>query len=353
MPHRTKILIVDDDPLNIQVLKSLLTRFGHEVLGVENAIAALNVLDPSFDLVLADVIMPSVDGFEFVKRVRSNPDTQDIPIIMVSTLAEKKDRLVAIECGANDFITKPVDALELRVRTTSMLKQKAQQDKIKAFVGELSQKVEARTMDLNHALAELDKSNREAIQHLSAAAEYKDEDTGFHILRMANYSALIATKLGLGKEEVDLVLTSSPMHDVGKIGIPDKILLKPGRLDPDEFVIMKEHTTIGGKILGAGNSDYMNMGTLIALSHHEKWDGSGYPSGLAGEDIPLAGRICAVADVFDALTSRRPYKEAFSVEKSIAIIREGQGTHFDPKVLNVFLDNIDEILEIKRKYQEI
>lgn len=166
---------------------------------------------------------------------------------------------------------------------------------------------------------------------------------------MSGYSALIAEELGLDKEEVKLIRISSPMHDVGKIGIPDHILLKPGKLAPEEWEIMKSHAELGGEILGAGSSDYMNMGTMIALSHHEKWDGSGYPSGLKGEDIPLAGRICAVADVFDALTSKRPYKKEFSIDKAIKIMKQGRGSHFDPEVLDIFLANLNEVLAIKKK----
>jgi len=347
MLNARKILVVDDELNNILLLKGLLTHMGHEVIGAENAFAALNILDRSFDLVLSDVMMPQMNGFELVQKIRTNPEIQDIPIIMVTTLSEKSDRLKAVEAGANDFITKPVDLVELKIRTNSMLTLKDQQDEIKSFANELSQMVETRTLELRQALTELDQSNREAIQHLSAAAEFKDEDTATHILRMALYSSIIAERMGLEKKEVDLILTSAPMHDVGKIGVPDSILLKPGKLDADEWKAMKEHTTNGGKILGVGHSCYMNVGYTIALSHHERWDGTGYPYGLAGEDIPLLGRICAVADVFDALTSKRPYKDAFPVDKAVAIMREGRGKHFDPKVLDVFLDNIEEILKIQ------
>lgn len=351
MSDARKILVVDDEPVNVVVLKGLLKQMGHEVVSEENAIAALKVLDRSFDLVLTDVKMPVMDGFAFVKEIRSNLEVHDIPIIMVTTLSEKCDRLKAVEAGANDFITKPLDAVELMIRVESMLKQKAQQDEIKHFANELGQMVEARTLELRQALAHLDYANREAILHLSAAAEFKDEDTAAHIERMALYGALIAEKIGLDANEVNLILTSLPMHDVGKIGVPDSILLKPGKLDDDEWKIMKEHCAYGGKILGAGNSDYMNTGTIIALSHHERWDGNGYPYRLAGEDIPLYGRICAVADVFDALTSKRPYKDAFSVEKAVAIMSEGRGSHFDPKVLDSFLENMDEVIKIFARYR--
>ena len=347
-----KILVVDDEPNNIMVLRVLLKQMGHDVVGAENAVIALKILDGSFDLVLSDVVMPQINGFEMVEKIRGNPVTHAIPIIMVTTLSEKGDRLRAVEAGANDFVTKPVDAVELRVRVNSMLKLKAQQDEIEAFTHELNLMVESRTTELRLALSKLDNANRESIQHLSAAAEHRDIDTSFHIRRMSHYSATIASGLSLDKEMVDLILTSSPMHDVGKIGIPDSILLKPGKLDADEWQVMKTHTTIGQEILGMGNSYYMNMGTVIALSHHEKWDGSGYPSGLSGEDIPLPGRICAVADVFDALTSKRPYKEAFSVGEALAIMKEGRANHFDPKLLDIFLEHFDEISEIYENFRE-
>ena len=349
MIEHAKILAVDDEPHNILLLKRHLTLLGHEVVGAENAIVALDKLDRTFDLILSDVMMPEMDGFEFVRTVRDNPEFCCIPIIMVTTLAEKEDRLLAVSAGANDFITKPVDPLELQVRVNSMLRMKAQGDEILRFEKELNHLVEERTVELQRALREVRKSHQDTIVHLSAAAEYKDEETGAHIIRMSGYSGVIAEALGLDKEEVNLIHKSSPMHDLGKIGIPDHILLKPGKLDPDEWEVMKTHAEIGAEILGAGASDYVNMGAIIALSHHEKWDGSGYPSGLAGEDIPLAGRICAVADVFDALISKRPYKKAFSVEKSLEIMEQGRGTHFDPRVLDAFLANLDAILEIKEE----
>lgn len=347
-----KILIVDDEPQNVMLLRLYLRQLGYDSVGVENAIVALEILDSSFDLVLCDVLMPEMNGFEMVQALRKRPDIQDIPVIMVTTLAEKADRLRAVEAGANDYITKPVDLLELRVRAASMLKVKAQQDEIRSFQLELSELVEARTLELRRALQELDQAHAEVIQRLSAAAEFKDEETGNHIVRMARYCALIAQRLGHNTRFVDLLLASSPMHDVGKIGIPDHILHKPGKLNAQEWEIMKTHTTAGARILESGTSEYIRMGATIALSHHEKWDGSGYPLGLSGGSIPLEGRICAVADVFDALTSKRPYKDAFPLDKALDIMRAGRGIHFDPRILDVFLDNLDQVLIIKDAMQE-
>ena len=287
-----------------------------------------------------------------VRRIRAKPELQDIPVIMVTALSDKDARLRAVEAGANDFITKPVDIFELKVRTGSLLKQKDQQDEIKAYQEDLFEMVTIKTQELRRAMEDLDRAHQDTIRHLAAAAEFRDDNTAAHIRRMSNYSGLIARKMSLPDNRVSLILTASPMHDVGKIGIPDNILLKQGKLNSREWEIMKTHTSIGGRILRGGASEYMIMGAEIALSHHEKWDGSGYPQGLRGEEIPLAGRICAVADVFDALTSKRPYKDAFSVEKSMAIMKEGRETHFDPSVLDVFLANMDGALKIKAQHQD-
>jgi len=349
MTKRT-ILIVDDEPNNILLLKGLLEQMGHQVISAENAIIGLKKLNRSIDLVVSDVMMPEMDGFEFVEKIRENHETYDIPVLVVTTLNDKADRLRAVEVGANDFIAKPVDPIELKIRTKSLLKQKAQQDEIKEFQKDLQSMVEATTTELRKALTELDKAHGEAIIHLSAAAEYRDDDTASHIQRMSGYCELIAKKKGFDIDQTALIKTCSPMHDVGKIGIPDHILLKPDKLNADEWETMKTHTTMGGEILGTSNSDYMNTGALIALSHHERWDGTGYPSGLKGYDIPIEGRICAVADVFDALTSPRPYKEAFTVEKAISIMEQGRGSHFDPEIIDIFLANLEELLEIKRQY---
>ena len=344
---KRKILVVDDEPNNVTLLRVLLEKMGHQPVGAENAIQALKILDRSFDLVLSDVMMPEMDGFTFVEAIRQNPETQELPVIMVTTLSEKQDRLRAVEAGANDFITKPIDYLELRVRVDSLLRLKANQDENRRYQEELAQMVAQRTEELHTALAALKNSSYDVIHILSTAAEFKDDETSAHIRRMSLYSSLIAAKLKLSSKQEELILYASPMHDVGKIGIPDSILMKPGKLDAQEWEIMKKHPEFGAEILSGSDSELIDRAREIALSHHEKWDGSGYPAGLAGDNIPLGGRICAVADVFDALTTRRVYKEAFSIQKSVGIMQEGRGRHFDPKVLDAFLDNLDEALEIK------
>jgi putative two-component system response regulator len=357
MKNRThRILVVDDEELNRELLEAMLTSIGYEVDLAEDGFQAINMVGLGFDLVLLDIMMPGMDGFEVAQKIRESRVFGDTPICMVTSLTGKEERLRAVDVGANDFIAKPVDRLELKVRVDSLIKMKKTQDEIKRYQSELETLVDQRTVNLRQALKDAADGQRQTYQaqletteRLAIAAEYKDEDTANHIKRMSRYSHLLAIKLGLTPHDYEIVLNASPMHDVGKMGIRDAILLKPGKLDPDEWEIMKRHAAIGGKILGGSSSELLQAGEIIALSHHEKWDGSGYPNGLSGEDIPLHGRIVAIADVFDALTSKRPYKDAFSNEKSIEIMREGKGKHFDPAILDVFLDNFSEIEKIQSK----
>jgi len=354
-----RVLVVDDEPLNRKILEGFLKSLGHDPVCAESGVKAMQLLDASIDLVLLDIMMPVMDGFAVCRAIRTQSSFKDVPIIMVTALSSKEDRLKAVEAGANDFITKPIDKTELRVRTNSMLTMKQIQDEIKRYQADLEDMVQVRTRALEMMVENLRElqtatkaANLETVHCLSYAAEYKDEDTAQHIHRMSCYSAMLAKAMGLPEEEVDLVLTASPMHDIGKIGIPDAILLKPGKLDAGEWEIMKTHTNIGARILGNTTSDLLQAGQIIAMSHHERWDGKGYPEGLAGEDIPLYGRICAVADVFDALTSRRPYKEPFSMEKSLAIMAEGRGSHFDPFIFDLFMNNLDAVRNIKSQYRD-
>lgn len=359
MEKTKRILVVDDEIANCELLETMLTGLGYEVETANDGFQAVAQLRLDYDLIVLDVMMPGMDGFEVARRVRSGPECPDIPICMATALSGKEDRLRAVECGANDFISKPIELTELRIRIASLMKIKEGQDTIKRHQAELEANVAKRTASLRLALQETAEAQRhvyqaqlETIERLALAAEYKDEDTAFHVKRMGRYCHMIALKLGLPPQECELILNASPMHDVGKIGIPDAILLKPAKLDPDEWEIMKTHARIGGVILGGSSSQLLQAGEVIALSHHEKWDGSGYPNGLAGDAIPLWGRIAAIADVFDALTTRRPYKEPFSNEKAIGIMREGRGTHFDPRLLDLFLDSLDEVFVIQKEYQE-
>jgi putative two-component system response regulator len=354
-----RILVVDDDKFNRKVLEGLLRSFGYDPVLAESGPRALEIIDESIDLVLLDIMMPEMDGYAVARAIRATKDVENVPIIVVTTLQSKEDRLTAVEAGANDFITKPIDLTELKVRSASLLRMKESQDEVKRYQAELEEKVSVRTQALELAMENLKQSQQatrhaylETIHCLARAAEYKDDETGNHIKRMSYYSKLMAERSGMSAAEVEEIVYASPMHDVGKIGIPDSVLLKPGKLDPQEWVIMKTHTTIGSQILSKSTSELMETASIIALSHHERWDGSGYPNGLAGEDIPIQGRICALADVFDALTSKRTYKDAFSVEKSVAIMEEGRGSHFDPELFDLFRDNFDEIIRIKDEFSD-
>jgi putative two-component system response regulator len=293
-----------------------------------------------------------MDGFEVARRLKKEKTTGIIPIVMVTALRGVDDRVRALEAGADDFLTKPVDKTELKARVQSLIKVKAYNDHMRDYQKELETEIAKRTEQLRLAFEKIKAASLDTIYRLSRAAEYKDEDTGAHIIRMSNYSAAVAREMGQNNKTVESILLAAPMHDVGKIGTPDRILLKPGKLDADEWEIMKLHAVIGGNILGGSDAGFIKLAEMIALTHHEKWDGSGYPKGLKGSKIPLAGRIVAIADVFDALTSKRPYKQPFSLEKSFGIIKDGRGNHFDPDVVDAFFSIMDEILSIKEKNED-
>jgi putative two-component system response regulator len=357
MNQPKRILVVEDDDASRKLAKAMVESLGHEADSARDGLEALAKLKLDFDLVLLDVQLPAMDGYEIARRIRSDPRFSDLPIVMVTSLESREDRLRATEAGANDFIAKPIDKTELRIRANSLLKMKEAQDALKRQQMVLEETVARRTATLRQTLEEMVEAQRtthqahlETIHRLALASEYKDKVTATHIARMSHYSALLARGLNLPPGEVEIVLNASPLHDVGKIGIPDAILLKPGKLDADEWVIMKQHTIIGHRILSDSTSPLLQAGGIIALSHHEKWDGSGYPNGIAGEDIPLYGRIIAVADAFDALTTERQYKKAFSNEKSYEILREGRGAHFDPKIIDLFFNLLDEITRIQKQH---
>lgn len=354
-----RILIVDDEDSIRQIMAEMLTSLGYEVEEAEDGEGALALLKLDFDLVMLDVEMPGMDGFELARRIREGASPHDLPIIMVTGLTGKEDRLRAVEAGANDFISKPVDMTELRVRTTSQLQIKEQHDEIRRRESELESLVEKRTSALRETLDEIADARRtiyraylETIHRLAVAAEFKDTTTATHIHRVSRYCELLAKASNLEPHEVEVILYASPMHDVGKIGVDDDILLKPGKLDPDEWEIMKQHTTFGSRILGGSDSELLKAGEIIAFTHHEKWDGSGYPQGLASESIPIMGRICAVADVFDAITTKRPYKEALSNETACDILREKMGEHLDPLLVDIFFNNMDKVISIQEQFRD-
>lgn len=346
-----KILVVDDEDRNLRLMEAMLLPLGYQVILARDGQEAMTkVNEASPDVILLDIVMPRMDGFEVARRLRAHDKTRTVPIVMVTALGEITDRVRALEAGADDFLTKPVDKTELIARINSSLKVKAYNDHMCNYQQTLEAEVANRTEELRQAIERVKLASLDTIYRLSRAAEYRDEDTGAHVKRMSHYAAAVAHKMRLDDSFVESILYAAPMHDVGKIGIPDHILLKPGKLDPEEWQIMKQHTIIGAQILAGSDAETIRVAEVIALSHHERWDGGGYPKGLKGSEIPLAGRIAAIADVFDALTSKRPYKEPFSIEKSFNIIRQERARHFDPEVTDNFLAIKDELLAIKDRF---
>jgi putative two-component system response regulator len=361
---KKRILIVDDEEINIRLLTALCESLDYATLTARNGVEAVDITIREMpDLILMDVMMPKMNGFEATERLKSDERTSLIPIIIVTALDSRDDRLRGISIGANDFLTKPVDLEELSLRLKNNLKLKDYHDLLKNYTYILEKEVAERTAQLQETLQRLDKAHRkirfgyiETVYRLTLASEYKDEETGAHIKRVSFYTKEIATTLGMDREFIDSIFYASPMHDIGKVGIPDSILIKPGKLNQEEWEIMKNHTTIGGKILSGSGSPYLRMAKEIALSHHERWDGGGYPKGLKKEEIPLSGRIMNIVDQYDALRSKRPYKPALEHERVVEIITKGDGRtlpeHFDPDVLDAFIKSKDRLREIYETHQD-
>ena len=286
-----------------------------------------------------------MDGVQFIREIRAISSCRDLPVVVVTVVEDKKIRYQALDAGATDFLTRPIDQYECKVRCKNLLTLRHQQKIISNRTKWLEEQVALGTY-------EIQAREHETLLRLAKAGEYRDEGTGNHVLRIAHYSRLLAEALQLSERICEDIELAAPMHDIGKVGIPDRILLKEGPLDEREMEIMKEHPVIGYEILKDSPSRYITLGAEIALSHHEKYDGTGYPNGLKGEDIPLAGRIVAVADVYDALTTRRPYKDAWPIEDAVAYIRNASGTHMDPEVVEAFLDNLDKVTEIQSKLSD-
>ena len=352
-----RVLIVDDDERIRRTHARLFESFGYDIETAADGIEALSKLPLDIDLVILDAEMPHVDGFEVARRIRSSPATGHVPIMMVTGLTRPEDHARALEVGINDFITKPVDASALELRARWLVEFKSTMDALKEQKSVLVEKVEQRTAGLRSALEEMAEAQRDTyeahldtIRRLTLAAEYKDKDTAGHIERVGRYCEIVTRALGLAPQVVEIMRHAAPMHDVGKLGIPDAVLLKPGSLSADEWVVMRSHTEVGAHILDGSRSEVIRMGKKICLSHHEKWDGSGYPNGLSGEDIALEGRICAVVDVFDALTMDRPYRKALERDAVYAMIAEDAGSHFDPAIVDVFFGLKDHIEEIHLEY---
>ncbi|WP_374261002.1 HD domain-containing phosphohydrolase [Zoogloea sp.] len=343
------IAIVDDTPLNLTLIQALvrkLTPPGTEIVTFTSPIEGLQWCgDNEPDLIIVDYMMPDLNGIEFIETVRKHYTSDTVPILMVTAAHEKEVRYESLTAGANDFLTKPIDRHEFDPRVRTMLALRASHQRLRTWNDDLRDAVVRKT-------AEIVAREQETIARLARAAEFRDPETGAHILRMAHYSRLIARRLGLDDELCERILTAAPMHDIGKVGTPDHILLKPGRLTDEELVIMRQHPRIGHDILAGSSSPMVQLAAEIALSHHEKFDGTGYPDGLAGEAIPLVGRIVAVADVFDALTSPRPYKPAWALDTAFDFIREGRGSHFDPACVDAFLDQIPDVLLIRERFKD-
>jgi len=344
--YSANILIVDDQEPNVRLLQKILSGAGYtNIIATTNPVEVENLhREHDFDLVLLDIRMPKMDGFQVMEKLKEIEGDNYVPVLVLTAQNDETTKLAALKAGAKDFLVKPFSQNEVLLRISNMLevrllhKQARNQNKI------LDQKVNERTKELNDTRLEI-------IRRLGRAAEFRDNETGLHIIRMSKFSQLIALK-GMSEKQAELILNASPMHDIGKIGIPDRILLKPGKLDAQEWKVMQTHAAIGADILSGHDSTLMNMAKEIAISHHEKWDGSGYPNGLTGKEIPLSGRIVAISDVFDALTSERPYKKAWPVEEAIAEIKRGANSHFDPDLVEVFLQVLPEILDVKARYAE-
>ena len=339
-----KILVVDDELRNLKLLDSLLRPEGYEITHARSGPETFEMVAKERpDLILLDVMMPGMDGFAVAGKLKVDPATKAIPIIMVTSLDDRSSRLAALNMGAEEFLTKPIDRAELWVRVRNLLRLKRYSDFLEEHSRLLEQQVKERS-------AQLTESYRNTIATLNRAAAYRDEDTGYHVQRISHYCVELARVLGMDAAFIECIEYASPMHDVGKIAIPDAILQKRGPLTAPEWAVMKTHAPVGAKMLEGADSPYLVMGREIALSHHERWDGSGYPGGLVGEAIPIAARLMNVADVYDALRSVRPYKPSIDHPSALRIMLKGDGrtapSHFDPRVLEAFADTAEQLRAI-------
>lgn len=344
-----RVVIVDDTNINLVLMSHLVKKLDDvEAITFQSASEALTWCAGNvYDLLILDYMMPELNGLDFMSRLLASapPDTAAPPILMVTASHDIEIRHQALESGATDFLTKPIDKVEFLARTRNMLQLR------KANVT-LQNQASWLTEEVKKATAAILAREQETIWLLCKASEYRDPETGAHILRMAHYSRLIAKIMGLPEEEQELIFKAAPMHDIGKVATPDNILLKPGRLTDEEMAIMKQHAEVGYQILSQSNAPLLKVGAEIARNHHERFDGQGYPHQLRGKDIPLVGRIVAVADVFDALTSERPYKKAWSLEDARQHLLNNSGTHFDPDCVNAFLSDWSEITRIRNAFQD-
>jgi len=346
--RQRKVLIVDDESTGRSILTKIIQQVEDDVnvAAFDSPLEALKWLDDNHpDLIITDYRMPDMDGVELIRQIQKKPGSQDIPIMMITVVSEKSVRYDALEAGATAFLTRPIDQIECRTSCRNLLKLHEQQAIIQDRADWLARQVEVATQQIVSR-------EKETLIRLAKAGEYRDEETGYHVVRMAKYSRKIAEALGLSEKECDEIEYAAPMHDIGKIGIQDRVLLKPDKFNQDEWLAMKRHTTIGHSILSNSQSRYIQTGSIIALNHHERFDGTGYPNGIAGKDIPLVARIVSVADVYDALTSPRPYKEAWTTDDSKDYLETNSGTQFDPLCVEAFFEKIDKIDEIQSEFSD-
>lgn len=339
------VLLVDDDLFGVMMLNELIEGFSEatKVCHTDPREALEWTRANTPDVVITDYDMPGINGIEFIRSIRRHPETADLPVLMITAIEDPAIRLAALDAGANDFITKPFEAAEVKARVRNMLALRAGQKSLRQRADHLASEVAA-------AVRAITAREQETILRLARAAEYRDSDTGSHLQRIAEYSLIIARSLRLPAAFQEAIHLASPMHDIGKIAIPDFIMRKPAALEPHEFEVMKSHTTIGHQILEGSASELLQMAAEIALTHHERWNGGGYPHGLVADRIPLAGRIVAVADVFDALASKRPYKEAWAVDSAFDYIQQHSAVQFDPRCVEAFQHAREDVLAIRERF---
>ena len=345
--QNARILIVDDKEANVELLEGMLTSEGYSsILGITDSRETTSMYEAYRpDLILLDLNMPYLDGFQVMEQLNEIEKGDYAPVLIMTAQHDEETRIRALNSGAKDFLSKPFHMIETMTRIRNMIEIRLMHNQSKNQATILDQMVRDRTKELHE-------TRLEVIRRLGLAAEYRDNETGLHIIRMSKMSKVLGEAAGMDQETADTLLNASPMHDIGKIGIPDRVLLKPGKLDAEEWEIMQTHAAIGGVMLGGHPSPLLTMAKEIALTHHEKWNGAGYPKGMKEEEIPLPGRVCALADVFDALTSERPYKKPWSIEDTVSEIDNQKGVHFDPQLVELFHTVLEQFVSIKKEYRE-
>ncbi|HLF17813.1 MAG TPA: HD domain-containing phosphohydrolase [Candidatus Omnitrophota bacterium] len=340
-----KILIIDEKQGAVSLLMEILQRAGYRnITFTHNPVRAIDLYSQiKPDLVFLDIDMPHLNGFEIMGQLKAIEGSSYLPVAIISDTPDQAIRHKALESGAKDFLNKPYNRVEVLVRIHNLIEVRMLHTEVRHQNKILEDKVKVRTQELYE-------TQLDVIQRLARAVEYRDSETGLHVIRMSNYAACLSAEYGLNMEQCELILTAAPLHDIGKIGIPDAILRKPGKLTPQEWEIMKTHTTIGAELLSGSNSRFLIMAKTIALTHHERWDGSGYPYGLKGDEIPIVGQICGLSDVFDALTTKRPYKEAWTMDETLKAIQKFSDIQFNPKLVECFFRVLPKIKHINQKY---